>query len=865
MAELKRKGIVEDVPVGEPATDWVLQSFFVKRPHSNRARLVVDCQPLNRVLERPVTSFSPANEVLSQVLPTSKWFCRFDIKDAYFCVALSKEAQVTCTFLTEKGRMRCLRIPMGLSISSDEFLSRCYLIFEGIPNIVLLIDDVLLQAETLTELLWLMRLTLDRCRKYNVSFGLAKMVVAGPGESLMFAGYKVSDKGFEPDEDRVRAIKNYPQPQNLTDIRSFISLASTLGSFLPNLSMLNEGLRLLLHKNTPFIFGQAQKDSLAKTKKALTGPLVKKPFDDTLPPDSTQLFCDAARSGLGYALMQEPTDGSSRHLIQCGSRTLTKAEHNYSILELEATAISWSIRKCRFYLLAHPPFFKVLSDHRPLSYMFAEPIGNLDNPRLYRIRQKVMGYNFIVTYLQGKDQTIADPLSRHAVDDPTQSDEEDEEGETYCCATYSDPLLAAFKDAAAADVLYQQVKKVVQEKKDINSLPTTHPARSYKDVWDELSIDQGLLCLEGRKLIVPESLQEGVLEKSHSMHQGIGKSKAFLRNKYFFPGMNNRIEVIVRECIPCQEYMASQAAQPHIPLIASRIQEILDCDLFEAGSKHYVCLVDRFSGFLWVEKIPNQTSAAVIKFLKRVMNENGYCNILYSDSGPCFASQEMKDFASEHGIVLEKSAAHSPSTNGVAESHVGIAKRILLKSENYEAFQDGLARYRNCPRPASHGLSPSQIYFNRALREPDLAELPPELSLTPEGEKILASKLAVSEKKGGGRKELSRLEPGQKVLIQCPDSKTWRETGTVVSLDNEFERSYWIKRDGRNAKIRRNRVLLRPLQRKSSGSPQRRAAKTSHDLESSSYPASAAQEVSDTLRRSERLRARAQPNNSSKH
>ena len=85
--------------------------------------------------------------------------------------------------------------------------------------------------------------------------------------------------------------------------------------------------------------------------------------------------------------------------------------------------------------------------------------------------------------------------------------------------------------------------------------------------------------------------------------------------------MNNRIEVIVRECIPCQEYMASQAAQPHIPLIASRIQEILDCDLFEAGSKHYVCLVDRFSGFLWVEKIPNQTSAAVIKFLKRVMND----------------------------------------------------------------------------------------------------------------------------------------------------------------------------------------------------------------------------------------------------
>ena len=86
------------------------------------------------------------------------------------------------TFLTEKGRMPCLRIPLGMSISSDEFLSRCYLIFEGIPNIVLLINDVHLHAKTLPELLRIMPQTLDRCIKYNVSFGLAKMVVAGPGE-----------------------------------------------------------------------------------------------------------------------------------------------------------------------------------------------------------------------------------------------------------------------------------------------------------------------------------------------------------------------------------------------------------------------------------------------------------------------------------------------------------------------------------------------------------------------------------------------------------------------------------------------------------------------------------------------------------
>ena len=160
--------------------------------------------------------------------------------------------------------------------------------------------------------------------------------------------------------------------------------------------------------------------------------------------------------------------------------TLTKAEGNYSILKLETTAISWSIRRCRFYLLAHPPFFQVQSDHRPLSFLFASLIATLDNPRLYGIRQKVLGYNFVVSYSQGKDQTIADPLSRHAVDEPTQSDKQEEEGEAYCCSNYSDPLLAAFKQAATNKSLYQQVKTVIEQKKGHRFLTNYTPSQKLQ-------------------------------------------------------------------------------------------------------------------------------------------------------------------------------------------------------------------------------------------------------------------------------------------------------------------------------------------------------------------------------------------------
>ena len=95
-----------------------------------------------------------------------------------------------------------------------------------------------------------------------MSFGLAKMEVAGPGEHVTFAGFRVSDRGFEHEKQHVKAITSYPQPQNLTDIRSFMSLSQTLGSFLPNLSSLTDGLRMLLVKNSPFVFGPLQVESM---------------------------------------------------------------------------------------------------------------------------------------------------------------------------------------------------------------------------------------------------------------------------------------------------------------------------------------------------------------------------------------------------------------------------------------------------------------------------------------------------------------------------------------------------------------------------------------------------------------------------
>ena len=129
--------------------------------------------------------------------------------------------------------------------------------------------------------------------------------------------------------------------------------------------------------------------------------------------------------------------------------------------------------------------------------------------------------------------------------------------------------------------------------------------------------------------------------KTHTpAHQGINKSKEFLRSKYFFLKMNKKIKAVVSQCMDCQRYMPSQADQPTIPLMATRPMEVLDTDLFKYDGKYYVVICDRLTGYLWSERLPNQTSAAVIKVLRRICREYGYPNVVYSDGGPCYISFE---------------------------------------------------------------------------------------------------------------------------------------------------------------------------------------------------------------------------------
>ena len=98
----------------------------------------------------------------------------------------------------------------------------------------------------------------------------------------------------------------------------------------------------------------------------------------------------------------------------CGSCSLTSCQKNYATIELECLAIMWAVSKCSFYL-KDMPNFQVITDHKPLLGVFNKPLLELENVRLQRLCEKLIGYNFDLCWSAGKEHLIADALSRAPV------------------------------------------------------------------------------------------------------------------------------------------------------------------------------------------------------------------------------------------------------------------------------------------------------------------------------------------------------------------------------------------------------------------------------------------------------------------
>jgi hypothetical protein len=362
---------------------------------------------------------------------------------------------------------------------------------------------------------------------------------------------------------------------------------------------------------------------------------------------------------LGAVLLQKRLTAEGFRPVVFKSRSLSPPESNYSITEREALAIRWGIKKLRKYFLGAQQF-KVITDHEPLQAMFNKTAGDLP-PRIEKFIMDVQEYEYVVEYHPGKTN-IADYLSRHpqtyAISSSVQA--ADEFARTVVQAERV--MLINSHAAVTIQVIREETRKNTTLMKLIHTIQTglneaDEELLPYmaEEVKHDLHIIDGVIY-RGKRLIVPETLQRRVIAFGHEGHQGISKTKSFIRQFCWFPGLDAKVERQIKECLACR---ATQPSRYHEPIKASELPkgpwQFVEMDFqgpYPNGEYIFV-MIDRYSHWpeiAFFRQPPTATST--INVMQSIFANKGIPAVCQSDNGQPFQSAEIKSFASKQGLMI---------------------------------------------------------------------------------------------------------------------------------------------------------------------------------------------------------------------
>ena len=235
---------------------------------------------------------------------------------------------------------------------------------------------------------------------------------------VKFLGQILDGSGVQPDPDKVEAIQAMKAPTNITEVRRFLGMINQLSKFTPNLAQMAKPLRDLLCKKNQWTWGESQRKAFEEVKQQLSSQPVLALYD---PRKMTTVTADASSYGLGAVLTQKQSDGSWRP-VAYASRALTNTDVRYAQIEKESLAATWACERFSDYLIGKQ--FCLETDHKPLVTLLGTK--NLDelSARVQRFRMRLMRFTYSITYIPGKNLTVADTLSRAPVLMSSASDDE---------------------------------------------------------------------------------------------------------------------------------------------------------------------------------------------------------------------------------------------------------------------------------------------------------------------------------------------------------------------------------------------------------------------------------------------------------
>ena len=346
----------------------------------------------------------PNQEDIFRQIGSAKYFTTMDLMSGFWQIAIKPEHKHKTAFITTRGLYEFIVMPFGLCNAPSTFqrMMDKIILPEYRSFIQTYIDDIILFSKSFDDHLQHMKTLHKLLRKNKLTVKLSKCHFSQT--SVKFLGHVLSQGEIKPNPEKIEAIKQWKQPNDVGAIRSFLGVVGWYRKFIPHFAEVAVPLVRLTRKNTKFIFNEECIKSFNILRDALMKAPILKQADSN---KSYILETDASNVALGAVLLQKD-DNDDIHPIAYASKTMNPAQQNYSPSEKECLALIWALEHFNTYCEGHE--YTCLTDHRALTYLVSNKESN--NHRITRWILRLQPYNLKVEYIKGTNNKTADLLSR---------------------------------------------------------------------------------------------------------------------------------------------------------------------------------------------------------------------------------------------------------------------------------------------------------------------------------------------------------------------------------------------------------------------------------------------------------------------
>ena len=343
----------------------------------------------------------------------SKVFSSMDLLKGLFQQNLAKESRPYTSFTVPGlGSFQFTVSCFGSHGAPSSFSYLMTEVLRSLKSLISFINDIMAHTKSHDEQLVALRNCFQRLREYNLKLSIEKSIFRA--EETEYLGFKITSEGILPGTDKTRAVKEFPPPRTVKQIRQFVGLASFFRDHIKDFSRIRGYLTSLTRKSSDWKGGDLPEQSLTAFRR-LQHLLVHEPVIAYARNDLPfKLYCDASigtveksghkiSGGLGAVLTQLHEDGKER-IVGYASRKLKTHEENYPAYLLEMLAVTFECEHYHHYLYGHKKLV-VYSNHRPLS-----KLNKVHTKTQGRLKEMLLDYNYEIVYRRGEDQEAADFL-----------------------------------------------------------------------------------------------------------------------------------------------------------------------------------------------------------------------------------------------------------------------------------------------------------------------------------------------------------------------------------------------------------------------------------------------------------------------